>query len=67
MTEGALRELANIAKRIRVNKLSPNPPKTEFMRVGHPLSTRNTELPETLGLNDSDKIGGKTQISRNYC
>ena len=66
MTEGTLRELANFAERIRVNKLSPNPQQAAFMRIGHQFSTRNTELPETLGLNDSDKIGGKTQISRNY-
>ena len=54
MTECARKELANIAEWMRVNKLSPNPQKTEFMIIGHPLSTRKPELPETLKLNGSE-------------
>ena len=54
MTEGASKELANIAEWMRVNKLSPNPQKTEFMIIGHPFSTKNPELPETLELNGSE-------------
>ena len=38
---------------MRDNKLSPNSQKTEFMIIGHPLSTRIPELPETLKLNGS--------------
>ena len=66
MTECARKELASIAEWMRVNKLSPNPQKAEFMIIGHPLSTRKLELPEILKLNGSDKKGGKKQISRNY-
>ena len=54
MTVGAHKELANIAESMRVNKLSPNPQKTEFMVIGHPLSTRKLALPETLELNSSE-------------
>ena len=50
MTEGAHKELVNIAEWMRVNKLSPDSQKTEFMIIGHPLSTRKAELPETLEL-----------------
>ena len=39
---------------MRVNKLSPNPQKTEFTIIGHPLSTRKPALPETLELNGSE-------------
>ena len=54
MTEYACKELANIAEWMRGNKLSPNPQKTEFMIIGHSLSTRKPELPETLKLNGSE-------------
>ena len=54
MTEGARKELANTAEWVRVNKLSPNPQKTEFVIIGHPLSTRKPERPETLNLNGSE-------------
>ena len=50
-TDGAHKELANIAEWMRINKLSPNPQKTI---VGHPLITRKQALPETLKLNDSE-------------
>ena len=54
MTEDARKELANIAEWTRVNILSPNPQKTEFMIIGHPFSTRKPGLPETFGLNGSE-------------
>ena len=54
MTEGARKELANIPEWRRVDKLSPDHQKTEFMIVGHPLSTRKPELPEILELNGSE-------------
>ena len=54
MTEYACKELASIAELMRVNKLSPDPQKTKFMIIGHPLSTRKQELPETLKLNGSE-------------
>ena len=37
-----------------MNKLSPNLKKTAFMIIGHPLKTKNLELPEVLKLNSSD-------------
>ena len=37
-----------------MNKLSQNPKKTKFMVIGHPLKTKNLDLPEVLQLNTSD-------------
>ena len=54
LVEDAHQELSNIAELMRVNKLSPNPNKTEFMIIGHPLKTKNLELPEVLKINNSD-------------
>ena len=54
MIECPHKQLANIAEWMRANKLSPSPKKTEFMIIGHPLSTRKPELPETLELNGSE-------------
>ena len=50
----AHRELVNISEWMRVNKLSPNPKKIEFMIIGHPLKTKSLDLPEILTLDGSD-------------
>ena len=54
LIEDAHQELSNLSEWMRANKLSPNPKKTEFMIIGHPLKTKNLELPEVLKLNNSD-------------
>ena len=54
LVDDAHRELLNISEWIRVNKLSPNPKKTEFMIIGHPLKTKSLDLPEILTLDGSD-------------
>ena len=54
LVDHAHRELLNISKWMRVNKLSPNPKKTEFMVIGHPLKTKSLDLPEILTLDGSD-------------
>ena len=38
---------------MRVNKLSPNPPKTEYLFIGHPRKTKTVNVPNGLKLNDS--------------
>ena len=53
MFKDAHKELSNIVEWMRVNKLSPNPQKTEFMIIGYLLNMRNLELPEKLELNGS--------------
>ena len=50
----AHQELSNLSEWMRVNKLSPNPKKTELMAIGHPLKTKNLDLPEVLRLNNCD-------------
>ena len=37
---------------MRINKLSPNSQKTEFMIRGHPLNAKHPSLPESLVLNN---------------
>ena len=37
-------ELLNIADWMRVNKLSPNPSKTEYMVIGHPRKIKTTNM-----------------------
>ena len=54
MIQRAHKELVDIAEWISGNKLSTNPQETEFMIIGHPLSTRKQALPETLELNGSE-------------
>ncbi len=39
---------------MRVNKLSANPTKTEYMIIGHPRRTNKLAVPEVLNLNDSE-------------
>ena len=53
MTESACKELANITEWMRVNKLINSLQKTELVIIGHPISTRKTELTEKLELNGS--------------
>ena len=47
-------ELSNVSTWMRINKLSSNPKRTEYMIIGHPRKTNNIEEHETLRLNDSD-------------
>ena len=48
----AHRELRNISEWMRVNKLSANPKKTEYMIIGHPRRINDVEVSEPLNLND---------------
>jgi len=43
-------ELHNITEWIRLNKLSPNPSKTEYMIIGHPMKAKGTNTPTELEL-----------------
>ena len=47
----AQEELLNISERMRVNQLSPNPSKTEYVIIGHPR-TKAVNIPNVLKLND---------------
>ena len=54
LVEDAHHGLSNLSELMRLNKLSPNPKKTEFMVMGHPQKTKNLDLPEVLKLNNCD-------------
>ena len=54
VVDDAHHELLNISEWMRVTKLSPNPKKTEVMVIGHPLKTKNLDLPQALTLDGSD-------------
>ena len=43
-------ELHNITEWMRVNKLSPNPSKTEYMIIGHPMKAKGANAPTGLEL-----------------
>ena len=50
----ANKELRNISEWMRVNKLSANPDKTEYMIIGDPRRTNKVEISQPLHLNDSE-------------
>ena len=50
----AHQELRNISEWMRINKLSANPEKTEYMIIGHPRRTNKVEILQPLHLNDSE-------------
>ena len=45
---------SNISEWMRVNKLSANPQKTDYMIIGHPRRTNKVEISQPLHLNDSE-------------
>ena len=47
-------ELLNITEWLRVNKLSPNPSKTEYMIIGHPRKAKGTNTPIGLTLSNTE-------------
>ena len=52
MIDNASQEMLNLSEKMRINKLSSNPQKAEFMIVGHPLKAKHPSLPESLVLNN---------------
>ena len=49
----AQQELLNLAEWMRINKLSPNPAKTEYMIIGHSRKVNTVNISNALMLNDS--------------
>ena len=49
--ENAQRELLNISESMRINKLTVNPKKTEYMLIGHPWKVNQLDVSEPLMLN----------------
>ena len=47
----AQEELAQISEYMRLNELSANPQKTEYMIIGHPRRANKVEINEALRLN----------------
>ena len=41
-------ELHNITELLRVNKLSPNPSKTEYMIIGHPMKAKGCKCSDCI-------------------
>ena len=54
LLENAQRELLNISERMRINKLTANPKKTEYMLIGHPRKVNKLDVSEPLILNNSE-------------
>ena len=47
-------ELVNLSEWMRINKLSPNPAKTEYMTIGHPHRIKQLEISDALLLNGTE-------------
>ena len=54
LLENAQRELLNISEWMRINKLTANPKKTEYMLIGHPRKVNKLDVSEALILNNSE-------------
>ena len=54
LVAGAQAELHNITEWMRVNKLSPNPSKTEYMIIGRPMKAKGTNAPTGLELGSKE-------------
>ena len=54
LLENAQRELLSISEWMRINKLTPNPKKTEYMLIGHPRKVNKMDVSEPLILNNSE-------------
>ena len=52
--ESAREEIMNISEWMRINKLSINPQKTEYMIIGHPRRTNKISSHEPLMLNGAE-------------
>ena len=48
------KELRNILEWMRVNQLSANPQKTEYIVIDHPHRVNKVKMLESLNLNDSE-------------
>jgi len=46
--------LHNITEWMRVNKLSPNPSKTEYIIIGHPMKANGANAPGGLKLGNKE-------------
>ena len=54
LLENAQRELQSISEWMRINKMTPNPKKTEYMLIGHPRKVNKMDVSEPLILNNSE-------------
>ena len=54
LVSDAQQELLNLSEWMRINKLSPNPQKTEYMVIGLPRKTNALHMPGRLEINGSE-------------
>ena len=67
MIDNASQEMLNLSEWMRINKLSPNTQKTEFMIIGHPLKAKHPSLPDqtkSLGLIVDENLSWEAQFNR---
>ena len=50
----AQQECFNLSEWMRINKLSPNPAKTEYMIIGHSRKLNTLNIPNPLIINGTD-------------
>ena len=61
LLENAQKELLNISEWMKINKLTANPKKTEYMLIGHPRKVNKLDVSEPLILNNSEKNAQRRQ------
>ena len=64
--ENAQRELLNMTEWMRINKLTANPKKTEYMLIGHPRKVNKIDVSEPLMLKLRNKASKKDKITRRH-
>ena len=62
--ESAREEMMNISEWMRINKLSINPQKTEYMIIGHPRRTNKISSHEPLMLNGAEIKRAQQKVSK---
>ena len=67
LLESAQREHLNISEWMRINRLTANPKKTEYMLIGHPGKVNKLDVSEPLMLNNSkNKTRKEDKITWGY-
>ena len=61
-------EVHNITEWMRVNKLSPNPSKTEYMIIGHPMKAKGANSPTGLELGSKEikRVSNTKSVNKTY-
>ena len=66
MIDNASQEMLSLSEWMRINKLSPNPQKTEFMIIGYPIKAKHPSLHENLVFDNHNVKKSNANMSENF-